>query len=188
MQRNIAHNYDTRREVNGMAIAGMVLGILAAVGFWFPIAGQVVALLAVILGAVGLRKATRDTAGGKGMAITAIVLGGAALVVGLIVTIAAFQAVNEGGDDAGYLPEIQQQLQEGTPTPAVTEGTDDSPYARQMFETQWNDATTEMRATLCEGFKDDPRGSYVAFLSGFSEASFAPTYDVFERFFSEKCS
>ena len=73
---------------NGLATAGMVLGIVglvltATVVLWFI--GLVLALLAVIFGAIGLRRAN-ETGSGRGQAVTALVLGIIALVLGIAIT------------------------------------------------------------------------------------------------------
>ncbi len=60
---------------NGMAVAGLVLGIL---GLLIPVLG----ILALIFGAVGLGKANQG-ASGKGMAVAGLVLG----IVGTLVTL-----------------------------------------------------------------------------------------------------
>jgi Domain of unknown function (DUF4190) len=65
----------------GMAVASMVLGILAILIGWIPFVGwflgSVLALLAIILGAVALSSVNKrpDEFGGKGMALTGLVLG-----------------------------------------------------------------------------------------------------------------
>ncbi|HWO69165.1 MAG TPA: DUF4190 domain-containing protein [Actinomycetota bacterium] len=64
------------QPANGMAVAGLVLGIL---GVLIPFLG----ILGLIFGAVGLSKANQG-ASGKGMAIAGVVLG----IVGTLVTIA----------------------------------------------------------------------------------------------------
>lgn len=64
------------QQTNGMAVAGLVLGIL---GILIPFLG----ILGLIFGAIGLSKANRG-AGGKGMAIAGVVLG----IVGTLITLA----------------------------------------------------------------------------------------------------
>ena len=66
----------------GIAIAALVVGILAGVFCWFvPILGPVLGIVAIILGALGIRSEA------KGMAIAGLVIGIVALIVGIIVTI-----------------------------------------------------------------------------------------------------
>ena len=76
------------RQGNGLAVAGMVLGILAIVLFWTSIIDLVIALLAIIFSIIGLRKASRVGVG-KGMAIAGLVTGIIGLLLaGVIIAIA----------------------------------------------------------------------------------------------------
>src|SRR6266550_2914960 len=59
---------------NGVATAGMVLGILGVVLFWLPVVGFAMAIVAVVLGGVGLSRANMG-GGGRGQAIAGLVLG-----------------------------------------------------------------------------------------------------------------
>lgn len=74
----------------GMSIASLVLGILGFISSWAAFGG-LLGLIAVILGAVGLKKEPA----GKGMSIAGIVLGALALIGGIIalivyITVGAF--------------------------------------------------------------------------------------------------
>lgn len=66
---------------NGFAIAALVVGIVAAVSWFIPIWGLLVGVAAIVLGMLGIRKAT-----GKGMAIAGILTGGFGALLGLIIT------------------------------------------------------------------------------------------------------
>jgi hypothetical protein len=66
----------------------MVLGILGVVLFWLPVIGFVMAILAVVLGGVGLSRANVGGVG-RGQAIAALVLG----MVGIILPILVLSAV-----------------------------------------------------------------------------------------------
>ncbi len=70
---------------NGMATAALVLGILALITSWTVFGGIILGLLAVILGFLGLRKARRGLATGRGRAITGIILGLVSIVIALAV-------------------------------------------------------------------------------------------------------
>jgi uncharacterized protein DUF4190 len=78
----------TRTGTNGMAVAGMVCGIVGL--FVFNI---ILGPLAVIFGAVGLRRSHRG-AGGAGMAKAGVVLGIVDVVLFVVLLIAA---ANNGG-------------------------------------------------------------------------------------------
>ncbi|MDO4798014.1 MAG: DUF4190 domain-containing protein [Coriobacteriales bacterium] len=67
----------TGKQTSGLAIAGLVLGILAAVTSFLPIINNLSAFIAVIggiLAAISLVGALRGKHGGKGMAIVGVVL------------------------------------------------------------------------------------------------------------------
>ena len=70
-----------------MAVAGLVLGILALVFCWIPFLNWILAILAVIFGAVGTSKANKIGGKGKGMAIAGLAMGivGALLGIALVV-------------------------------------------------------------------------------------------------------
>ena len=72
----------------GMATAALVLGILALITSWTVIGGVLLGLLAIIVGVIGLRRANRGLALGRGRAITGIILGALAIVVaGLLIAV-----------------------------------------------------------------------------------------------------
>jgi NAD/NADP transhydrogenase beta subunit len=78
----------------GLAIAGMVLGILAVLLCWFAFVNWVLAILAIIFGAVGIARANKG-APGKGMAITGLVCGAVGFIAGTAIFIAAMRHVDE---------------------------------------------------------------------------------------------
>ncbi|GAB3999201.1 hypothetical protein GCM10029992_27310 [Glycomyces albus] len=59
----------------GLGVASMVLGIVSVVLFCIPWVNLICGILAVTFGAVTLKKVNEGSAGGKGMAITGLVLG-----------------------------------------------------------------------------------------------------------------
>ena len=80
------------RPSNGVGTAAGVLGILAAILMFVPVADYaaiVLGVLAVIFGGVGISRANR-TGVGKGMAVTGLVLGLIAIIVSLIFIIAIY--------------------------------------------------------------------------------------------------
>lgn len=84
---------------NGIAVAALTCGILAIALGWIPllfVIGAVLAVLALVFGAVGLRRAAR-TGRGRGFAIAGIVTGGVgvlAVIVGAIFTVLVWRAVD----------------------------------------------------------------------------------------------
>lgn len=75
------------RPSNGMATAGLTLGILGLVLFWIPFLGPLMAVLGAALGGAGLAAAERDPqlAHTRGVAVAGLVIGVAALLFGLFV-------------------------------------------------------------------------------------------------------
>ena len=67
---------------NGIAIAGLVTGILSVVLFWFPFLGVILGLLGAIFGGVGIGKANR-VGKGKGMAVAGLVTGILGILAGV---------------------------------------------------------------------------------------------------------
>ena len=82
--------YQPARPRNGMGTAAMVLGILGlvlVVLIFFSPLGAVLGLLAVVFGVVGLLRANRGEADNRGQALTGLVTGAVALVIGVLLTI-----------------------------------------------------------------------------------------------------
>ena len=78
-----------RPPSNGIAIAGMVLGIwmiIPIVGLAFAFVSFVPAVLGVIFGFVGLRQSHRVQVG-RGAALTGLITGGLTLAIGVLTTL-----------------------------------------------------------------------------------------------------
>ena len=99
------------RQGNGLAVAGMVLGIIGVVFAFIPflgvVLGIILGLLALVLGGVGLGRAKDPSRGGRGQAITGVVLG--IVTLGIVFTQAVLigEAANEIDDE---LQELQDEL------------------------------------------------------------------------------
>jgi hypothetical protein len=70
-------------EGNGMAVAGLVLGIIGLVFCWVPFLGWILALLGIIFGGLGQGRANRIGGRGKGLAVAGLVCGTLGLVLGV---------------------------------------------------------------------------------------------------------
>lgn len=85
----------------GMALAGLILGIVALFLFWIPIISWLALILALIglgLGIAALMTAVRQRTSAKGLSIAAVVVSGVALVAAILVTAfwgALFNAVED---------------------------------------------------------------------------------------------
>ncbi|EOD60830.1 DUF4190 domain-containing protein [Amycolatopsis vancoresmycina] len=77
---------------SGLAVAGMVVGILALIGFWIPIGDVVMGLIAIGLSWAGLQQSSRPGYTGRGMAIAGLVCGGIAMIPAIIVVVLFFTA------------------------------------------------------------------------------------------------
>jgi len=98
--------------VNGLAVAAMVVGIVAFTSGWVPFWGLLTGIAAVVLGVLGLKKAT-----GKGLAITGIVTGGLAALTSIFFTLFFIIAITASGaafdrthDEAQRQAEQNQQM------------------------------------------------------------------------------
>lgn len=67
---------------NGLAITSMIIGIISFF-LGFIVIGAVGGVVAVVLGFMGLRRIKEQPQGGRGLAITGIITGGLAILVGI---------------------------------------------------------------------------------------------------------
>lgn len=81
------YGYPPQQQGNGLAVTGMVLGIVGIVFFWLPIFGWILAILAIIFGGVGIARANKG-ASGKGMAVAGLVLGIVSIALYVIIVVA----------------------------------------------------------------------------------------------------
>lgn len=90
------------KKTNTMALVGMIIAILSILVCWIPfvgIAGVVGGIAGVVLGALGLRRLRNDLAmGGKGMALTSVIVGVLAILGGIASTALAVAAINSIDD------------------------------------------------------------------------------------------
>ncbi|HJB55551.1 MAG TPA: DUF4352 domain-containing protein [Candidatus Olsenella avistercoris] len=86
------------KSTSGTAIAGLVLGIVAAVSSWVPIVNNLsflIGLVGLVLAVVGLVGVMRGKKSGKGLAIAALVVNVAAIVIVLGTQSAMSAAIDE---------------------------------------------------------------------------------------------
>ncbi|MCQ9135565.1 DUF4190 domain-containing protein [Streptomyces sp. IBSBF 2807] len=77
---------------NGMGVAGLALGILAAVLFCVWPLAAVLGILGVVFGAVGRRRAGRGEASNPGQALAGVICGAVGLVLAVAVGVLTFVA------------------------------------------------------------------------------------------------
>jgi len=96
---------------SGFAVASLVLGLIGALFGLIPLfffLSIPAGVLALIFGVVAVRRHRGGAASGKGMAIAGAILGGLALVLGIVGVVAIGDAANELDQD---LQEIEQDFQ-----------------------------------------------------------------------------
>lgn len=86
---------------SGMAVAGMVVGIIALVTFWIPFVDLVLGFLAIGLSWGGMMQADRPGYTGKGMGIAGLVCGIVAVIPALIVMLFFFGLFAAAGTACG---------------------------------------------------------------------------------------
>ena len=102
----------------GLAVASLVLGILAVLGCLIPLLNVVsilLGLVGVVLGFVALRAAARRRAGGKGLAVTGLVLSVLAIVAAILVNVLAGAAVSSISDSVEQQEAADEQAAQQFP-------------------------------------------------------------------------
>ena len=74
-----------------MAVAALVLGIIAVVLCFVVVLNWILAILAIIFGAVGMSKANKIGGKGKGMATAGLALGVIGAILGVVIVVWAMQ-------------------------------------------------------------------------------------------------
>lgn len=103
---------------NGMAITALVLGVVALITVWLPPLAIVLALVAIVVGFLGMKKSAES--GGRGLALGGIITGGLALVVSIILLVLTALVFNAAEDEIDNwdeeweqeLEDLNQQLEE----------------------------------------------------------------------------
>ena len=103
---------------NGMAVAGLVLGIIGLVFCWVAILGWILALLGVIFGGLGMGKANKIGGRGKGMAVAGLVCGVLGLIIGISVFFWALSHVRHGRFGQNQVqPDTRPAVERTVPAP-----------------------------------------------------------------------
>ncbi len=99
-------------QTNGLAVAGMVCGILGVVLFWFPYLSIILGILGLVFGFLGRTRAVQLGGVGAGMATTAIITGAVAVVAGIIWIILVLAVF---ADSTNELEDILEDLESFKP-------------------------------------------------------------------------
>ena len=126
---------------SGLAVAGLVLGILAAVTSFLPIINNLsffIALIGGILSAIALIGALRGKHTAKGMSIAGVVLAVVSIVI-VLVTQSAFKAV---------LDSASEELQSSSQPVAASEKKEEEPKAdaKEEEETKSTESASDEKA------------------------------------------
>jgi hypothetical protein len=84
-----------QEQGNGIAVAGMVLGILALVLCWVMFVNFVLGVLGIVFGALGMAKAKRIGGKNRGLALAGLVTGILGIVAGVLVFVVVMSAFND---------------------------------------------------------------------------------------------
>ncbi|HVM00487.1 MAG TPA: DUF4190 domain-containing protein [Egibacteraceae bacterium] len=116
-----------QRGSNGVAIASLVCGIIALLLSWIPlinVLALILAIVAVVTGVMGIRRANQPGVGQKGLAIGGLVTGilGALLSVAILLAVFAafsdpqfrepFERLMEGEDPERVIEDLERQLED----------------------------------------------------------------------------
>jgi hypothetical protein len=91
---------------NGMAVAGLVLGILALVLFFLTWPSWILAVLGIIFGALGISKGNK-VGKGKGMAIAGLVCAVLGLLISIVWTMFIVSEMKKASRRFGEVEQVQ---------------------------------------------------------------------------------
>ncbi|MGW4520275.1 DUF4190 domain-containing protein [Amycolatopsis sp. NPDC004378] len=74
-------------RTSGLCVAGMVIGILALIGFWIPFGDVFMGALAIALSWAGMVQSAKPGYTGRGMGIAGLVCGILAIIPAIIVVV-----------------------------------------------------------------------------------------------------
>ncbi|MDE8702620.1 DUF5067 domain-containing protein [Adlercreutzia equolifaciens] len=133
-----------KKPTSGMAVTGLVLGIIALISSVVPLLNLLsfpFVLLAIIFGAIGVFQTVKGAKGGKGIAISGLVLG----VLALIVTVAMYggaaasadkPATTTGSSSTTAEQPATAPAEEGAASGAAAEGAQEDTAAADAQQTE----------------------------------------------------
>ena len=154
-------NVEQAKGTSGMAIAGLVLGILAAVSSWIPIVNNlsfILGAIGLILSIVGVVGTVRGKRAGKGLAIAALVINLVACGIVLAMQSAMRAAIDDATSGMVSTENVSVQPEDAAAdAPAPT--ADDSAYAITDVQMTGDDYSVTISGTFTNN--SDAEVSYV---------------------------
>lgn len=150
------------KATSGFAIAGLVLGILAAVSSWIPVINNfsfILAAIGMIFAIVGVVGTVRGKKAGKGIAIAALVINLVAAGIVLAMQSAMSAAIDDATSGLVSTEDVTVQQQEGTDTDAGADPTDQQAYAIADVQMTGDDYSVTISGTFTNN--SDVEVSYV---------------------------
>ena len=150
------------KATSGFAIAGLVLGILAAVSSWIPVINNfsfILAVIGMIFAIVGVVGTVRGKKAGKGIAIAALVINLVAAGIVLAMQSAMSAAIDDATSGLVSTEDVTVQQQEGTDTDAGADPTDQQAYAIADVQMTGDDYSVTISGTFTNN--SDAEVSYV---------------------------
>lgn len=150
------------KATSGFAIAGLVLGILAAVSSWIPVINNysfILAAIGMIFAIVGVVGTVRGKKAGKGIAIAALVINLVAAGIVLAMQSAMSAAIDDATSGLVSTEDVTVQQQEGTDTDAGADPTDQQAYAIADVQMTGDDYSVTISGTFTNN--SDAEVSYV---------------------------
>ena len=150
------------KSTSGMAIAGLVLGILAAVSSWIPIINNfsfILAVIGLVFAIVGVVGTVRGKKAGKGIAIAALAINLVAAGIVLAMQSAMSAAIDDATSGLVSTEDVTVQQQEGTDTDAGAESADQQAYAIADVQMTGDDYSVTISGTFTNN--SDAEVSYV---------------------------
>ena len=155
-------NVEQAKGTSGMAIAGLVLGILAAVSSWIPIVNNlsfIIGVIGLVLSVVGVVGTVRGKKAGKGIAIAALVINLVAAGIVLAMQSAMSAAIDDATSGLVSTEDVTVQQQEGTDVDAGTDSADQQAYAISDVQMTGDDYSVTISGTFTNN--SDAEVSYV---------------------------
>lgn len=150
------------KATSGMAIAGLVLGILAVVSSWIPIINNfsfILAVIGLVFAIVGVVGTVRGKKAGKGIAIAALVINLVAAGIVLAMQSAMSAAIDDATSGLVSTEDVTVQQQEGTDVDAGTDSADQQAYAISDVQMTGDDYSVTISGTFTNN--SDAEVSYV---------------------------